>query len=80
MFMKRLVCKCGKLQQLGNRIMLNEKYKFNLYSIPPSDYEDYIQHQNNLISEFKTEVFELYKNVEKNEDKFDSLKIGPFKN
>ena len=61
-------------------VLGNEKYKFNLYSIPPSDYEDYIQHQNNLISEFKTEVLELYKNVEKNEDKFDSLKIGPFKN
>lgn len=78
MFMKKLVYKCGKLQQLGNRIILNEKYKFNLYNTPTTDYEEYIQHQENLISEFKMEVFKLYKKVKKHEEELDSLKIGPF--
>lgn len=78
MFMKRLVLKCGKLQHLGNRIIANEKQKINFYNTPPADYEDYIRHQEELIYKFKKEVSNLYKTVKKNEQKFDSLKIGPF--
>jgi len=78
--MQRLVYRCGKLQQIGNRIIANEKNKLNLYSTPTHEYDDYIQHQNDLITEFKTEVENLYKNIKKHEDKFDSLKIGSFKN
>jgi len=78
MFLNRLLVRCSRIQQIGNRINANSKHKHNLYSTPTTDYDDYIHHQEELIEEFKTEVYKLYSFVKKNEHKFDSLKIGPF--
>lgn len=78
MFIKNLIHKTNKLLSLGNRIVSNYHNKQNLYSIPPKTYEDYSRHQEELIQEYIDVVDKLHKEVERNKDKFDEFKLGPF--
>ena len=78
MFMKSFIQKTNRLQTLGNRIISNSNNKHNLYSIPPKTYEDYSRHQEQLIQEYIEIVHKLHKEVERNIDKFDEFKLGPF--
>ena len=78
MFMKRLLEKTNKLQLLGNRIITNVNNKHNIYSTPTHIYEDYSRHQEQLIHNYIKVVESLHKDVERNRDKFDEFKLGPF--
>lgn len=77
MVLKRALLKCDRIRLLGNRILMNHNNKFNLYNSPTVTYNDYAQHQSELIAEFKLEILELHKNI--NEDSsLEHYKITPF--
>ena len=76
MFLKQALCKCDKIRMLGNRILMNHNYKYNLYNSPTATYEDFSRHQNELIEEMKKEVSELHRKI--NKTNMDKYKITPF--
>ena len=76
--MKKLIQRTNRLQLLGNRILSNASNKHNLYAIPTTTYENYSTYQEQLIQEYINGVEKLYNEVERNKEKFDEFKLGPF--
>lgn len=77
MVLKQALLKCDRIRLLGNRILMNHNNKFNLSNSPTTVYDDYSQHQNELIAELKLEVFNLNKKIN-SETSLEHYKISPF--
>lgn len=77
MVLKQALLKCDRIRLLGNRILMNHNNKFNLSNSPTTIYDDYSQHQNELIAEFKLEILELHKNISE-DSSLEHYKISPF--
>ena len=75
---RRLMCRTTHIQLLGNRIIVNSLKKNEFYSIPTADYEDFANHQDKLINKYISSIENLHRDLQKNKNDFDSVKLKPF--